>query len=369
MIPSSTGSAAQNTVTSHSAEGFSAPAGRDAQGSSTEPKFGEIYQQIQAKYGEKAQKPREIKKTLGKDDFLRIMITQMKNQDPTNPFKAEQMATEIAQFTSVEQLQNVNQNLNKMAAQNKPLEQMAMTNMIGKVVTVDKGRFPHIQGENDELSFQLPTDASNVQVAVVDEGGDEIFHKDLGTQKAGQVELIWDGVKSNSLPAKAGNYKIVVEAKDDKGRPIDINPQSQTKIIGVTFEGVEPVFLIGNAQRQEKITMRNIVKIESDLGQLNIAEKKAVPPKGPVAPGLPKNFIPFEKGTGSAPFIPQAAPPVTPSAVAQNQNIQGAPGNQQTPVSTHPTSVSADAVMEKGFPNGLKESDESTNQQKGGELK
>src|SRR6476620_11273017 len=105
---------------------------RDAQEAATAPKFGDVYQQIQAKYGAKPEKQREIKKTLGKDDFLKLMVTQMKNQDPTNPFKAEQMATEIAQFTTVEQLHNMNQNLTKMTGQNKPLEQMAMTGMIGK---------------------------------------------------------------------------------------------------------------------------------------------------------------------------------------------------------------------------------------------
>src|SRR5580698_10157728 len=84
----------------------------------TAPQFGEILQKVQSQYGAKPEKGREIKKTLGKDDFLRSMITQMKNQDPTNPFKAEQMATEMAQFTSVEQLQNVNQNLAKMSQAN-----------------------------------------------------------------------------------------------------------------------------------------------------------------------------------------------------------------------------------------------------------
>ena len=87
------------------ATGASAGAGgllneqKDQKVSSTEAKFGDVLNKVQAKYGAKPEKQREIKKTLGKDDFLRIMITQLKNQDPTSPFKAEQMATEMAQFT------------------------------------------------------------------------------------------------------------------------------------------------------------------------------------------------------------------------------------------------------------------------------
>src|SRR5579864_9721176 len=74
------------------------PLKKDAQDASTSTKFGDVWNQIQAKYGQKPEKAREIKKTLDKDDLMRIMISQMKNQDPTQPFKAEQMATELAQF-------------------------------------------------------------------------------------------------------------------------------------------------------------------------------------------------------------------------------------------------------------------------------
>ena len=99
---------------------------KDAKEAQTQAKFGEVWQQIQSKYGAKPEKPREIKKTMGKDDFLRIMITQMKHQDPMEPFKAEQFATQMAQFTSVEQLQNLNQAMGKMANQNQPLERLAI---------------------------------------------------------------------------------------------------------------------------------------------------------------------------------------------------------------------------------------------------
>src|SRR5215210_7987718 len=137
---------------------------RDAKEASTEAKFGDVWKQIQSKYGEKPEKPREIKKTLGKDDFLKIMLTQMKHQDPTNPFKAEQMATEIAQFTTVEQLQNVNKNIQALSGQNQPVERMAMAGMIGKIVTVDKDRFPLTEGKKEALNVVLPRDASELRV-------------------------------------------------------------------------------------------------------------------------------------------------------------------------------------------------------------
>lgn len=296
----------------------------DQKVSSTTPKFGDVYQQIQAKYGQKAEKPREAKKTLGKDDFMRIMITQMKNQDPTNPFKAEQMATQVAQFTSVEQLQNVNQNLNKMGSQNKPIEQMVMTGMIGKTVTIDRDRFPHTEGENDSLGFTLPKSADSTVVSVINGSGEVVFTKDLGKQNAGEVNWVWDGLKNNSLPAKTGDYTIRVEAKDERGQTIPLSSKAQARVIGVSFEGLEPVLLVGDSAHQEKITMRNIVRVDQDQSQANrspgiVGEKLQGSGAG--------NFMPFSMKTGFSP-------------------AQGTEGN----------SVSE---PEKGFPNGLKGGEDS----------
>ncbi len=311
-------------TTAGAAEGGYLKQNVDAKESATAPKFGDIYKQIQAKYGEKADKPREIKKTLGKDDFLKIMVTQMKNQDPTNPFKAEQMAAEIAQFTSVEQLQNVNQNLAKMATQNRPVEQMAMTNLIGKVVTVDRERFPHLEGQSEVLNFNLPQDASSVRVTLISEGGEVVLEKDIGAQKAGEASFTWDGLKSNTLPAKAGNFMFRIDAKDDKGRSVETNPRVQARVIGVSFEGSDPVFLVGDAQHQDKVTLKNIVRIEVDNGQLAAGKSSTA---GASAPAKTSNFFEFKKGVGSGPVIPM------------------------------PIGMNEVKAEEKGFPNGLHESE------------
>lgn len=250
---------------------------KDASHSSTAPQFGEVLNQIQAKYGTKTEKPREIKKTLGKDDFLRIMLTQMRHQDPTNPFKAEQMAAEMAQFTSVEQLQNLNQGMQKMATQNQPLERLAMTQLIGKQITVDRDRFAHVEGQKDVLSFHLPKPASDVRIVVISEVGEVVMEKSLGAQKQGENSHTWDGLKNGVLPAKSGNYVLRVEAKDESGLSIQTNPLHKVKVVGVSFEGSEPILLVGDHQRQDKIGMKNVVRIESEeVGSSGSNEKSLV---------------------------------------------------------------------------------------------
>ncbi len=236
-------------------------------GSAEEQKsFSQVWNDIQQKYGEKPKPPREIKKSLGKDDFLKLMITQMKNQDPTKPFDADKMAQEMAQITSVEQLQNISQAVSQLGAKNQPLERMAMIGLIGKTMSVDRNRVNHTQGESDVLRFNLPKDAAEVKVSLVGLDGDVIYEKDLGSQKQGVVDVTWDGKKKNTLPAKSGTYLLKVEAKTAGGAPVAIQTKGSAKINGVTFEGVEPAFLVGDSAKPEKVALSQVTQIKDEGG-------------------------------------------------------------------------------------------------------
>ncbi len=324
---------------------------KDAKEAQTAAKFGEVLNKIQAQYGAKAEKPREIKKQLGKDDFLRIMITQMKNQDPTNPFKAEQMAAEMAQFTSVEQLQNVNSNLNKMAGQNQPLERMAMTNLIGKTVTIDKERFAHVEGQNESLVYTLPKEAKEVKIAIIDEHGETVLEKDLGAQKSGENTFTWDGLKSNTLAAKNGNFLFKVDAKDEKGARVQTGGIGQARVVGVSFEaGGDPVFLVGDHLHQTKVGFKSIVRIE-DQGAAPAPAPGLGDAPGTGAPSAastaPAGLISFQKGVGSSTLdAASLAPEVTAALARASQSSAGAAA----------PSAPAQAKPE-GFPNGLRDDD------------
>ena len=355
------------------ATGASAGAGgllnseKDAKVSSTEAKFGDVLSKIQSKYGAKAEKQREIKKTLGKDDFLRIMITQLKNQDPTSPFKAEQMATEMAQFTSVEQLQNVNQNLGKLQNAQQPLERLAMTNMIGKIVTIDRERFQHVEGQNESVSFNLPKDASEVHVTLVSDAGETVLDKQMGVQKAGEVAVSWDGKKgATPINAKSGNYTLKVEAKGEKGETLQMNPMSQARVVGVTFEGAEAAFLVGDNRHQDKITMKQVIKID-DPATAALGAPGAAGPAGTNAPAKP-NFIAFQKGVGSSNLDENANPEIA-EAIAKFQESQSASqkaedAQKAAARSVAPPQPAPAPVKAEGFPNGLQENDKT---EKGGE--
>lgn len=263
-------------------------------GKDQKTQFGDVWNQIQSQYGKKPEKPRDIKKTLGKDDFMNLMINQMKNQDPTKPFDAEQMAAQLAQFATVEQLTNVNQAINKMAANNRPLEQMTMTHMIGKQVTVDRNRFIHTENESSPISFYVPEKAKSVKVTVLSEVGEPVFVKEMNETDAGAHTIAWDGKKPNSLPAKTGQYLVRLEAVGVDSRPLNMDSRAKANVVGVAFEGTEPVLLIGDAAHQEKVPLKNVIRIEeaspirSAPMQMPAEISRAMNVAQPSAPALPQ---------------------------------------------------------------------------------
>lgn len=316
------------------------------------PSFQEVWGKIQSQMGAKPLPQREIKKTLDKDDFLRIMITQLKNQDPTKPFEAEKLATEIAQIASVEQLTNVNKALTQLSTQNRPLEKLTMTNLIGKTVTLDRSRFPHTKGNRESLTYQLPEDAENVKIAIVSEKGEVVREEELGVRTAGGNEYSWDGKKKNSISADAGNYFFRVEAFNKRGGHIQIQTQNKSQIVGVSFSGPEPVFLVGDAKHQDPITLNNIIRIDDAPSGNPVAIARPEPgevraQENPLAEALkPSKFIPINsliKDTDS-----EEVSHVTPSPAKSLAQIE---------------------PEEKGFPHGLGGDSEIEANPKGGEKK
>ena len=220
--------------------------------------------QMQARYGEKPKEARPIKKQLDKDDFMRIMITEMKHQDPTKPMDSDRMATQMAQITNVEQLKNVSGAIEKLSDKNSASDRLAMSAMIGKSVTVDKGRFAHQKGTLSPVNFNLPTDAAKVTLQVLDEHGETVASRELEPQKAGQNTYNWDGINGSGIQVPSGNFIVRVDAEDAKGTKIKIDPISKETVVGVSFEGGETNFLVGDVKTPQRVNFKNVIRIEGD---------------------------------------------------------------------------------------------------------
>lgn len=218
---------------------------------------------------------------LGKDDFIKLMSAQMKHQDPFSPVKNEEMAAQLAQFSALEQMTNVNQNLEKMAAAQKPTENVLAASLIGKRVMTDSSRFLMAKGQQPELKFDLPADGENVTVTVVDAKGEVIRDYELGTMAKGPQSIRWDGKNGKNLDATPGEYTYRVNANDGKGVPLTIDNSTSGLVSGVVFESGKAQLLVDG----KKIPMEAVGRIELDQAAAPPVAARAANRAPALAPG------------------------------------------------------------------------------------
>jgi flagellar basal-body rod modification protein FlgD len=195
---------------------------------------------------------------MDKDSFMKLMLAQMKHQDPTNPMQSHELAAQLAQFTSVEQLQNVNKTLTEMQAGQKPTESFQALNFIGKAVSGDSAKLTRLKGDRDhDVSFGLPDNAKEVSIRVRNEAGDTVRTVSLKDLKKGDNKFTWNGQDERGMAVPAGEYQIFVDATSANGGKLAVKTDFEGTITGVTYTAEGPLLLVGN----QSIKLKDVKKI------------------------------------------------------------------------------------------------------------
>ncbi len=197
---------------------------------------------------------------LDKEAFFKLMLAQLKNQDPTNPMKSHEMAAQLANFSSLEQMSNMNHTLTEMKDGQKPLEQFQALNFIGKAVAGDSSKIVRARGDtNHDFNFTLKSPAAKVEIRVRNnDTGDIIRTIDLQKLKEGDNKYVWNGMNDKGQAAPAGNYQLFAEAYNDAGQKEAIKTDFEGVITGVNYSPEGPVLLVGN----QSVRLRDVKKIQ-----------------------------------------------------------------------------------------------------------
>jgi flagellar basal-body rod modification protein FlgD len=184
--------------------------------------------------------------TLGKDDFLRLMVAQLKNQDPLNPMNNTEFVAQTAQFTSLEQLQNINTTLEKLAGQSNTGGIAGASALLGKTVTVNGSPLALGSTGTATLAYALPTGAAAVAVRVFDQSGNAVRTMVVGQQGAGTHQLVFDGLDDNGKRLGAGSYTYQVVAANANGQSVPGVYTGAGQVTGINVEGNTLMLVVGN---------------------------------------------------------------------------------------------------------------------------
>ena len=203
---------------------------------------------------------------LGKDAFLLLLLTQLQNQDPTNPMENTEMTAQLAQFSQLEQLANMNSSIETMTSYIQAQNQFQTLTMIGKEVLAENDQLSITGGETDVDASVITTEAAKVVVYVVNAKGEQVRMIDLGQCDPGTHEIKWDGRNNAGQICADGAYKFQVTATNAAGKVLEdgVYPQVSGKITSVSFDSTgQPIIHMGNAS----LSLGQVIQI-LESGQL-----------------------------------------------------------------------------------------------------
>jgi len=145
------------------------------------------------------------------NQFLSLLVTQLKNQDPLNPMDNAQITSQMAQISTVTGIDQLNTTLQAMAASFSANQSLQATALIGHSVLAP-GNGLQLQNGTAQGGVSLPQAADSVVVSVADGSGQVVHTVNLGAQPAGVLAFQWDGVSDSGASAVAGGYTFTVQA-------------------------------------------------------------------------------------------------------------------------------------------------------------
>lgn len=161
---------------------------------------------------------------MDQSDFLTLMTAQMKNQDPFDPVDNTQMVAQMAQFSSLAGISEMNTTLQAIAAKLGGTTTTDLVSWVGRtVLTEGNTAYPRTDGALGGV-IELGSDAADVNVVIEGPNGEILKNVSLGAATKGQIEFEWDGSTDTGEDAGDGPFKIRVAAQNADGGAVTAKP-------------------------------------------------------------------------------------------------------------------------------------------------
>lgn len=178
------------------------------------------------------------------DQFLMMLTTQLKNQDPLSPMDTTEFTNQLVSFTQVEQQIATNQNLEKLIALQPSSGVTAALGYIGMEVEA-AGAALWFDGTPATIGYTLPAGVHTARIDLLDATGRPVYSKDVPA-KAGADSLTWDGKMTDGRTAGEGVYTIRVVATDQAGKPLEATTTIRGTVTGIETTNGTPTLMVGD---------------------------------------------------------------------------------------------------------------------------
>jgi flagellar basal-body rod modification protein FlgD len=174
---------------------------------------------------------------MGKDAFLKLLVAQIRHQDPLKPMADTEFVAQLATFSGLEQQMTSNKLLELVATQQQGQANQGGIALVGKSVTVKGGTLSLAEGGfGAPVRYSLGSNAQEVTINIKDQTGNTVRTIEVGPKPAGASTLLWDGNNQTGTQQLPGAYSVSVTAKDADGNSIDVSQETSGIVKEVSFE-------------------------------------------------------------------------------------------------------------------------------------
>lgn len=188
--------------------------------------------------------------------FLKLLVAQMKNQDPTKPQDPTQMVTQLAQFNTLQQQITSTQYLKQIAAVQGSGSNNAAS-YLGHTAVVNSANFSFDGSTAQKILVNMNGAAANASVQVVDSTGKVVATLNSGPMPAGNSSFSWNGTTDAGGTAAAGNYSIQVNATDSTGQSVSSTAQTTGTVSAVDLSSGSTQLVVNGSP----VSLSNISQI------------------------------------------------------------------------------------------------------------
>ncbi len=191
-----------------------------------------------------------------KDQFLKLLLAQLKNQDPLQPPDATKFAEQMTSFGQLEQLFNLNDSMSQVASQQANLERTQASSMLGMEVETVNDQMEIGEGPA-EIGVALGQPAETVEVDVIDSMGRTLRTVQLNQVGSGPSYHAFDGLDDQGEAIFPGKYRLKGRARTVDGQEYEVPIVSRGTVNGLFYDGQETYLTVGTRQ----VPLKDVVTV------------------------------------------------------------------------------------------------------------
>lgn len=203
--------------------------------------------------------PKEHKTSLDQDAFLNILVAQLTHQDPLNPMEDTDMTSQLAQFSSLEQLTSINKGISTLNETMSQNDILTAVSFIGKEIKAEGYKVSLNEGNASTIYYGFGESVTSILMNIYDSEGAIVRTVELGSKEAGTYQYTWDGKNENNVLLPDGQYGVGIIGQDLDGGYVMVQTEIAGKVDGVVTENGTQFLRLEDGRYVNMLNVKEVV--------------------------------------------------------------------------------------------------------------